>query len=187
MFPIINIGPLAIQADGLILLVSVFIGLWVMGIFARNLGTAGNKLENDILVGLIAGLISARIGFLLQNLSIFIDDPLSLFSLTPSMFNPGFGVLIGILTSLIIAQKQKLPLWPSLDTLSLFILLIFIGFHLASYANGSSYGLPTELPWGVELWGQIRHPIQVYILILCAGCIIWLLIQTKGFSRTGFL
>lgn len=186
MFPIINIGPLAIQANGLILLVSLFIGLWVMGRFSKNLGTAGTKLENHILIGLIIGLVSARIGFMLQNLSLFLDDPLSLISLTPSMFNPEFGLLVGLFSALILAQKQHLPLWPSLDTISPLILWIYIGSHLASFADGSTFGLPTQLPWGIEIWGAYRHPVQIYVLIMCAGLFIWMWIKTIGFSQTGY-
>ena len=46
MFPIIDIGPIAIQADGLVLLVSIFIGLWLTGKFAVKIGTAGEVIEN---------------------------------------------------------------------------------------------------------------------------------------------
>jgi len=187
MFPIINIGPLAIQANGLILLVCLLVGLWVMGRFSKNLGTAGNKIENCILIGLIIGIVSARIGFMLQNLSIFLDDPLSLISLTPSMFNPDFGVLVGFLSAFILAQKQNLPLWPSLDTISPIALWIYIGIHLASFADGSTFGLPTQLPWGLEIWGAYRHPVQIYVITLSAGLFIWMWIKTSGFSQTGFL
>jgi len=187
MFPIINIGPIAIQAPGIILLLSLFIGFWFVSKFARKIGTAGEVIENCILIGLTTGILSARIGFMLQNPSIFLDNPLSLFSLTPSMLNPGFGLLIGVLIALILAQKQHVPLWPTLDTLSPLFLWLFAGMHLANLANGTAYGLPTELPWGIELWQAIRHPVQLYILILTTGLFLWLMFHTKGLTETGFL
>jgi len=187
MFPIIDIGPIAIQADGLVLLVSIFIGLWLTGKFAVKIGTAGEVIENCFLIGLVAGILSARVGFMLQNPSLFLYNPLSLFSLTSSMFNPGFGFLMGALIAMILAQKQHVPLWPTLDTLSPLFICLFAGFHLANFAKGTSYGLPTDLPWGIHLWQEIRHPLQLYALILTSGLLLWILIQTKGLSKTGFM
>lgn len=187
MFPIINIGPLAVQAAGFILLLSVFIGTWLTGKLALNLGTNADRIENSILVGLLAGIIGARVGFLLINPSVLASNPLSLFSLTPSMLDTSFGVLVGVLTAFAIAQKKHLPLWPTLDTLTPFFVLVFMGIHLANYANGNAYGIPTELPWGVELWNALRHPVQLYAFLLGAVLMFGLLIQTKGLKSSVFM
>jgi len=186
MFPIINIGPLAIQAAGFILLLALFIGLWLTGYFAKNLGTNGEAIENSILLGLISGLAAARLGFLLQNPSIFSDNPLSLLSVTPSMFNPSFGIFVGLLVSIIYAQRKNLPPWPTLDTLSPLIILLFAGLHLSNFANGNNFGLPTTLSWGIELWNETRHPVQVYALILSLLTLAGLAILTNLFKKTGF-
>ncbi len=187
MFPIINIGPIALQAAGFILLLSLIIGMWLTRKFSEKLGTNGDIIENSLLIGLIAGILAARIGFLLQNPSIFIENPLSLFSLRPSMFTPSFGLLVGGLTILIIFQKNHLPLWPTLDNLTPLIICLFIGMHLANFANGDGYGLPTSLPWGIELWQAIRHPVQLYAILMALIMLIWLIIQTEGLTFTGFL
>lgn len=187
MFPILNIGPLAIQAAGFILILSLFIGLWLTGIFSKNLGTNEDAIENSILFGLISGLLGARLGFLLQNPSIFFENPLSFFSLTPSMLNTSFGLFVGLITAIIYAQKNHLPMWPTLDTLSPLSILIFAGFHLANFANGENFGLPTNLPWGIELWNETRHPAQAYAFILSIIALTGLLIYTKLFKKPGFL
>jgi phosphatidylglycerol:prolipoprotein diacylglycerol transferase len=187
MFPIINIGPLAIQAYGFILMMSLFIGLWVTGIFAKNIGTNGEVIENSLLFGLIGGILAARLGFLLQNPSIFYENPLDLFSLTPSMLNTSFGSFVGLTTAIIYAQKKHLPIWPTLDTLSPLVVLFFTGIHLANFANGEHFGLPTTLPWGIDLWNEIRHPVQAYAFVLSTLSWIGLLIYTKLFRKTGFL
>ena len=66
MFPIINIGPLAIQAAAFILLLSFFIGSFLTGKFSTNLGTHTEAIENGILIALIAGIIGARQGSCLK-------------------------------------------------------------------------------------------------------------------------
>ena len=187
MFPIINLGPLAIQSSGFLLLLSFFIGIWLIGRFSKNLGTNGDVIENSLLAGLLSGILGARIGFLLQNPAIFLDNPVTLISLTPSMLNPSFGILVGVIAMVIIAQKKHLPLWPTLDTLSPLIIFIFAGIHLANYANGNSFGLPTTLPWGIQLWNEIRHPVQIYALVMGLVLLIWLIFKTRTLNITGFL
>jgi len=186
MFPIINIGPLAIQAAGFILILSVFLGTWLTRLFAQGLGTNTEAIENSILYGLLAGILGARLGFLLKTPSLFVSNPLSLLSLTPSMLDTSFGLLVGILTSIILAQKKHLPLWPTLDSMTPFFVLIFMGIHLANYANGNAYGINTDLPWGVFLWNAVRHPVQLYAVLLGALLFVWLLTHTRLLRATGF-
>jgi len=187
MFPIINIGPLAIQAAGFFLLLSLFIGLWLTGIFAKNLGTNGDVIENSLLLGLISGLAGARLGFLLQNPSIFTENPMSFFSLTPSMLNPSFGLFVGIILIIIYAQKNHLPTWPTLDTLAPLIILLYSGIHMMNFATGDNFGLPTNLAWGIDLWNETRHPVQAYALILAGLSLAGLAIYTKLFRKTSFM
>lgn len=187
MFPVIDLGPFAIQAPGLILLLSLFIGMWLSGRLSDSLGTNGEGIENNLMIGLVIGILSARIGFLLQNPAVFLENPLALVSLTPTMLNASFGVLVGSLAAIVMAQRNHLPLWPTLDTLTPLIFSIFMGLHLANFANGNAYGLPTSLPWGIQLWGALRHPVQLYALILALIFFIWFLFKTKGLAQTGYL
>lgn len=187
MFPIINIGPAAVQAPGLILMLSLFLGIWLTGKLSAGLGTNTDAIENSILIGLIAGIVGARIGFLLKNTAVFLSNPASLFSLTPSMLDTSFGLLVGVLTALILAQKKHLPLWPSLDSLTPLLILLFSGIHMANFASGNAYGLPTTLPWGIQLWNAARHPVQVYAILLAAGLFVWMLIHTQLLRSTGFM
>lgn len=187
MFPVIDVGPVAVQAAGLILLLSLWIGLWLTGKLSANLGTNGDAIETGILYGLLAGVLGARLGFLIQNPSVFMNNPLSLVSLTPAMLDGSFGLLTTALTLVIIFQKKHLPLWPTLDTLSPLVIMLFAGVHLADYANGNNFGLSTTLPWGVSLWNAIRHPVQLYTLLLISLLFIWFLLQTRGLKQTGFM
>lgn len=187
MFPILNIGPFAIQAGGLILLLSFFIGAFLSSKLATNLSTNADAIENSLLLGLISGLLGARVGFMLVNPAVFTSNPLNLISLTPSMLDASFGALVGSLTGVILAQKKHLPLWPTLDSLTPFVIMVFAGLHLSNFAIGVAFGLPTDLPWGVNLWNEVRHPVQVYTLILTTILVGWVLWRTSLLKVTGFL
>jgi prolipoprotein diacylglyceryltransferase len=51
-----------------------------------------------------------------------------------------------------------------------------VGLSLSHLAAGSAFGRPTDLPWGLELWNEIRHPTQIYEFVsaLLIFGIIWL-------------
>ncbi len=112
MFPVINLGPVALQASGLLIILSVWLGLWLSGKFAARLGTNGDVIENGLLYGFLGGILAARIGFLLTNPTILQENPLSIVSLTPSMLDANFGILAGVLITLIIFQRKHLPYGP---------------------------------------------------------------------------
>ena len=192
MFPVLDLGPVAIQAAGLLLILSVWLGLSLSGRLANHLGTHGDAIENGILFGFLTGILAARVGFLLTHPAILLENPLSVVSLTPSMLDANFGILTGLLVAFIIYQRKHLPLWPTLDTLSPLMIFAYAGFQLANLADGNAYGLPTDLPWGIYLWNATRHPVQIYALILTVILLVWLLVRTRlakqnGFYRSGLL
>ena len=187
MIPIIEIGPIAIQAAGFFLLISFAIGTWLSGRLSESLGTNSEKIENGILLILIVFLISARLGFVLQNPQIFIENPTEIISISPKTININFGILVSAITTAALAQRNHLPLWPTLDSLTPLLILLVMGINLADFTNGDAFGLPTELPWGLEIWGAERHPVQIYALILLAIYLLWFILYTKGIKQAGFL
>ena len=43
--------------------------------------------------------------------------------------------------------------------------------------SGEAFGIPTTLPWGVPLFGTVRHPTQIYIMLaalIVLGVLAWL-------------
>ena len=72
MYPILQIGPLAIQLPGLLLLV----GLWI-GTQIAERETARYKLDpglisNMIFIALAAGIVGARLGYALKYIDLYL-------------------------------------------------------------------------------------------------------------------
>jgi len=177
MFPVIQLGPMALQAPGLILLGGLWIGLMISERWANRFGVKPNQLYNIVFVALIAGVIGARLSYALQNWDAFLASPLSLFSLLPSLFDPVGGLAVGLLAALIYGSRHQIPLWPALDALTPLGAVMIIALGLANLASGAGFGSVTELPWGIDLWGASRHPTQIYQII--AGAIILAIIWPR--------
>jgi phosphatidylglycerol:prolipoprotein diacylglycerol transferase len=91
-----------------------------------------------------------------------------------------------MIVALVYGQRRRLQFWSALDAMTPLFATLAVGLGLAHLASGSAFGRETTLPWGIPLWGALRHPSQVYE-ILAALTILALLLLRKPDSRPGIL
>jgi prolipoprotein diacylglyceryl transferase len=162
VLPIVQIGPIAVQLPGLLILIGVWFGLWV----SEHSGTVEkeklDRINNMVLLALICSVIGARLGYAAAYPKIFTQNPTSFFSLNPGLLDPWSGIAFGLLAALVYGRRKEIPFWETLDFLSPAVVVFLISTSLANLASGNGYGEPTQLPWAINLWGKYRHPTQVY-------------------------
>jgi phosphatidylglycerol:prolipoprotein diacylglycerol transferase len=189
MLPILQIGPLALRTGDLLLLIGIFLGLSLAERRARNWGVKADHLYNLTFLVMIVGILGARLSFAAQNFSLFRESPLNLFSLDAKLLDPFSGIAFASIAMLVYGQRKKLAFWPTLDafTPALAVFAVFIG--LSHLAAGKAFGAPTTLPWGIDLWGAIRHPSQVYetIAALVILAFLWRYFSGQAASGRTFL
>ncbi len=178
MLPILNIGPLAIQTPGLIILIGIWLGLTAIESNSSKFSLNGNTLSNLVLLSLLSMVFFARIGYISQYTAIFAERPLSVFSPNLSLFDPLSGLTLGTVFFLVMSQRKKLPVRNVLNAITPGLSVFVIFFFLSLLASGNYYGQPSALPWSIYLWGLHRHPLQLYyvlaLVLLCAR-IFWLI------------
>jgi phosphatidylglycerol---prolipoprotein diacylglyceryl transferase len=180
MFPTIQLGPLNIQAPGLVIIISLWTGLSLADKFARRNSYPADKIYNLVLVSLIAGVIGARLSFVLSNIGVFADSFSSLVSLNPGLLDPFGGTVTALLAAVIYGHKNHLEIWSTLDSLTPFFAVMMVGIGISHLSSGNAYGVETSLPWGFRLWGAVRHPSQVYEI---AASSLTLLFIWRDFSK----
>lgn len=194
MFPTLQLGPLALQVPGLVLLAGLWVGLTLSERRARRKGENPGYLYNLVFIALIAGIIGARLSYAITYPSAFAANPLSLLSINPGLFDPLAGVFIGICAAAIYIYRKHLPFWSTLDALTPLFAVLAIAQGIAHFAAGSAFGSPTDLPWGINLWGATRHPTQIYEILLAAITLLAVYLidksqlgQTSGFTFLSFI
>ena len=187
MLPILQVGPLAIQLPGLLLLAGVWVGSALIEGEAPKRGLSGATLGSLVFYGLVAGLLGARLGYALRYWPVYAEDPLGMVSLNPLTLSTAEGVAAALLVGVVLARRRRLPLWSTLDafTPGLAAFAVFAG--LADLSSGNAFGAPTSLPWAIELWGAARHPSQVYALLMALA--VFIAVRRFAFRPTfpGFL
>ncbi len=182
MLPILNVGPVAVQLPGLILIAGIWLGLLLAERNANRYDISPAGLNNMIFVALISGVLGARLIYVISNWEAFADNLGSIFSHNPGLLDAWGGVLCAILAGLIYGQRKQMPFWATLDALTPMLAVLGISVALANLSSGSGYGRPTDLPWGIELLGQKSHPSQVYEAV-AATVILGLLWPGRGLVR----
>src|SRR5215203_7137513 len=140
----------------ILLVAALWIGLALAEKRSERHGISKDTLNNITFYGILAYIIGGRVLFALSNLSAFAPSPLSIFSPNPDLFDLTSALITMLLVGLIYGQRQKLPLWGTLDALTPLFATLAIGNPLARLVAGTAFGSPTTLPWGIELWNAMR-------------------------------
>ncbi|MFN3308728.1 MAG: prolipoprotein diacylglyceryl transferase [Anaerolineales bacterium] len=170
MLPVLQIGPLALRTPLLFVLLGFYLGISFAERRLPKEALSVAQLNHLIFLSLGGGLIAARLVFALDHWAIFAEKPLHLFSLDIGLLNLWAGLIVGILVMLSYSQWQKISLWVALDALTPLLAVLGVFLSLSLFASGAIYGIPTALPWGLEVWGAKRHPLALYYAL--AGLLI---------------
>jgi phosphatidylglycerol:prolipoprotein diacylglycerol transferase len=168
MFPVLHIGPFSLQAPGLALVVAAWFGLSLAEKTAPRFKANPERLYTLVTVAFLAGILGGRFIYVFRYFSAFRDAPLSAFSLNLDLFDAAGGAVFALLGGAIYARKYEMPAWETLDALTPFFAVLWIGAALSHIASGKAFGAPTTLPWGIFLWDATRHPSQFYELFAAA-------------------
>jgi len=181
MFPVIRMFGLTLPVGPLLAVLAFYLGTEVGGRAMGRTASAAQRtrwqalFNNAVWVGLIAGLIGARLGYAARYYPIYLDAPALLFSIRPGTLALWPGLLAGAAAALFYLQRKAIGLAQVADAAAIGLCAALAMVSLRNFLLGSDYGAPTTLPWGIDLWLDIRHPVQVYemILLLIALVILW--------------
>ena len=178
MLPTLNIGSVAIQTRGLILIAAFWLGLQTADFAARRLNVDPDDLWNAGFTGLIAGILGARVFYVVQFLDVYAARPSTALALNLQDMNWWGGAVAAVIAAGIYLWSGRVSLPRAADALVIGLAVAYGVAGLSAFFSGAAYGMPTSMPWGIELWGASRHPVQLYEFvagIVVAGVLWWLL------------
>lgn len=183
MYPYLRLGPFLLQLPLLALLLGVWIGSALAEKEAARLKLHTTAVNNLVFVGLIAGIVGARLAYAIRYLQVYLENPLSLFALNVNTLASFDGLLIGVVGAALYGRRKKLPLRPTLDALAPGLAAFMVALGLAHFLSGDAFGAPVRLPWSIYLWSEYRHPSQVYEIL--AALAVFLVAYKAPFGLSG--
>lgn len=172
------IGPVAVRWYGLMYLIG-FVAAWLLA--RRRAGKpwspiSPNQADDLIFYAAIGVVVGGRVGYMLfYSLDSLLANPLSLFKTWEGGMS-FHGGLLGVILALVwYARRLKAPFWAVGDFVAPLVPL-GLGFgRIGNFINNELWGKPTDLPWGFEIAGVVRHPSQLYEALL-EGLVLFLIL-----------
>ena len=176
MAPTLRFLSFTVQSYMLAVLVGVWAGLWMAARVAQRLGVDGDRVYSLGFRALVVTVLCARLVYVINHWAAYQDALLSALSPTPVALAWSEGALIGAVVAVVFWNRFQLPVGATLDAVAPGLALAMALERLGAFLDGSGVGEPTTLPWGVPLWGIVRHPVQVYetaALLAILGVLWW--------------
>ena len=131
-----------------------------------NYGLDPDSIVNLLLISLPAGIIGARLYYVLFHL-----DWYSTFTEVINIRAGGLaihgGLIAGLGTAALICRIKKIPVLDILDLAAPSVALAQAIGRWGNYFNSEAHGGPTDLPWAITVDGQSVHPTFLYESLWC--------------------
>lgn len=172
MYPVLfKLGSLEIKSYGVMLAVSFLIGYLLAQRKAQRNGIGQPILLDLCFYILLSAIIGSRAFYVVTHWEQYGANPLAVFSIWEGGLSMMGGVLLSLVVSYLYLKKKEIPFTLMADILAPSIALGVAVTRLGCFLYGCCYGLPTDLPWGLQFPGYSAagshfhehiHPVQLY-------------------------
>jgi prolipoprotein diacylglyceryl transferase len=191
---IFSIGNHAVRWYGLMFALAFFTGYLIFKRYLRGDKLTIEMVDSLLIYITIGAIVGARLGHcLFYEPDYFLRNPLQILFIWKGGL-ASHGGIIGLFLALwLYIRKYKIPFLWLIDRIAIVVALANAFIRMGNFFNSEIYGLPTNLPWGVEFvrdrlydgsTGEIlptvaRHPTQIYEAL----CYLLIFIATFVFYR----
>jgi phosphatidylglycerol---prolipoprotein diacylglyceryl transferase len=156
MTSFVQVGPFTIYFYSLFIIVGTVAGYFLARPEARRFRISADELKLSIGFGAIPGFIGARLYHVIDQWSLYADDPLSALAI----WNGGLGILGGlaggVLGLLVFSRIFRKPFLRVLDVWAPSVLLAQALGRFGNWTNQEAFGPPTDRPWGIFITPENR-------------------------------
>ena len=152
---------------------------------AKRLNISEDDVLNIILVGIPAGIIGARLYYVIFEWDYYGANPSQILNFRGGGLAIHGALIGGFLAGYIYCRIKKLNFLKMADTLVLGIPLAQAIGRWGNFLNKEAHGGPTNLPWGIMVDGQKVHPTFLYESIWNVGVFTFLMLFRKNKKYEG--
>lgn len=151
-----------IHSFGLMMVVAFLAAIFLTRRLSRNIIPDPQLITNAGLYSLIAGVVGARLFFVIHHFDKLEGGLLSLVAVWHGGLEFYGGVAFALAVIVLYLWHHKLPIRRCLDILAIALMLGLVFGRIGCFLNGCCFGRPTELPWAVRFpYGSYAYRSQV--------------------------
>jgi phosphatidylglycerol:prolipoprotein diacylglycerol transferase len=177
MHPVlIQLGPLTLHSYGVLVATGILLALWLARRQAPQNGLDPDAVWNLGIYMVLAGLVGAKLWYVLENAGYYVENPRALVSMDTLQAAGVWygGLLAGLLVTVIYVRRARMGLLPLLDTVAAPAAIGHGLGRLGCFSAGCCWGKSTTAAWGVTFTseyaaqtvgvplGVALHPTQLY-------------------------
>ncbi|MBQ3281621.1 MAG: prolipoprotein diacylglyceryl transferase [Eubacterium sp.] len=160
---------------GILIAFAFMLGILIAVKRAPKFGIAGDTVLDFALWLMPISIIGARLYYVIFSWDQYAGDLKSILAIRSGGLAIHGGIIAGVLTAVIFCKVRKVNL---LDLLDLIFPEVALGQAIGrwgNFFNSEAHGGPTDLPWAIEVDGEMVHPTFLYESIWCLLLFLFLL------------
>jgi phosphatidylglycerol:prolipoprotein diacylglycerol transferase len=153
---------LPVWSYGVMLVVGFLSAIALIRRLSRDITPDPEMITSAALYTLVAGIIGARIFYVVHYWDRFSDRPLDILVIWKGGLELLGGVILAVTVNIIYLRFHKLPVRKYLDILAIGLLLALSFGRIGCFLRGCCFGEPTDVPWAVRFpYGSDAYRSQV--------------------------
>lgn len=129
---------------------------------SKNPRVPKEAVTDFALIALFLGILGARIYYVIFEWEYYSQNMGEIFAIRNGGLAIHGGILAGIAVAYFFTKIKKIPFWDFLDMAAPGLVLAQGIGRWGNFANGEAHGGPTNLPWAIDVGGQMVHPTFLY-------------------------
>lgn len=178
MYPLLQVGPFSLSTGGLFLLVAALSASWLANrtAYQRSGAELVSQVEATVLPAALGALIGGRLWYGMFNWDLYGANPALFVALRIADLSWPGGLLGGMAAAWLWARMRSYDLSSLADMAALSLPPAHMIASVGLLLSGEALGVVTDLPWGIALFGAVRHPTQLYYALAALaswGVLLW--------------
>lgn len=141
---------LTVKSYGLMMVIGFLAAIFIIRHLSRNITPNPQLVTNAALYSLIAGVVGARLFYVVHHFDQFQESWISVFAIWKGGLELLGGVLLAIAVIVLYLWYYNLPIRRYLDILAIGLMLALAFGRIGCFLNGCCFGKPTNLTWAVR-------------------------------------